>query len=104
MASRVERLARNEALFREVNRSVENVHADWHAYAPSTEMRIVCECSRADCAEVIEVDAATYTAVRRDATRFLIVPGHEEPDVERVVESHRTHAVVEKTAGIEFVT
>jgi hypothetical protein len=41
-----------------------------------------------------------YDAVREDSRRFLIVPGHETPSVETVVESHGTYEVVEKMPGV----
>ncbi len=104
MESRVERLARNEAMFREVNERVESVHSDWSAFGPETPLRIVCECSHADCAEMVEIGANAYTAVREDPTRFIVLRGHDEPDVERVVQEQQGYAVVEKTAGLEFVT
>jgi hypothetical protein len=37
-----------------------------------------------------------YEALRKDGTRFAVVPGHEVPDIERVVERHQAYWVVEK--------
>jgi hypothetical protein len=37
-----------------------------------------------------------YEAVRADGTHFLLAPGHEEPDVERVIDRGDDHVVVEK--------
>jgi hypothetical protein len=37
-----------------------------------------------------------YERVREDATHFLLVPGHEQEQLERVVERGRGYAVVEK--------
>jgi len=34
--------------------------------------------------------------VRRDSGRFIVLPGHDEPDIEQVVETHRAYRVVEK--------
>jgi hypothetical protein len=34
--------------------------------------------------------------VRREANRFIVASGHEEPTVERVVDRARGYAVVEK--------
>jgi hypothetical protein len=36
--------------------------------------------------------------VRAYADRFLLVPGHEQPDIESAVSDHGAYAVVEKTA------
>ena len=37
-----------------------------------------------------------YEAVRAKATRFAVAPGHEIPDIERVVARHPSYFVVEK--------
>jgi len=58
--------------------------------------RIVCECSRRMCTELLDVAAADYDAVRAHPTRLLVVPGHELPDVQRVVSRTRSVAVVQE--------
>jgi hypothetical protein len=97
---REERLAQNETLFREVNERVEEVSAGLPG--GEDEQRVigfVCECSREDCAEQLELTHAQYEAVRRSPLRFLIVPGHEQTDLERVVERHADFLVVVKLGG-----
>ena len=37
-----------------------------------------------------------YERVRADATHFLLRPGHEDPTMERVIETHESYVVVEK--------
>jgi hypothetical protein len=37
-----------------------------------------------------------YEALRAEPTRFAVVPGHEVPDVERVVDRRPKYLVVEK--------
>jgi coenzyme F420-reducing hydrogenase alpha subunit len=37
-----------------------------------------------------------YEDVRADATRFIVAEGHEQPDIERVVEQNADHTVVQK--------
>ena len=58
--------------------------------------RIVCECSRRMCTELLDVAAADYEAVRAHPTRLLVVPGHELADVQRVVSRTRFVAVVQE--------
>jgi hypothetical protein len=43
--------------------------------------------------------ATAYEAIRRDPTRFAVKPGHEEPDVEDVVERLEAYFVVQKREG-----
>ena len=94
MDPRQERLARNEALFREVNervRAIATVHGrDSHVY------EFFCECSNADCTFQLQTTLAEYEAVREHGDRFLIAPQHSLPEIEVVVEKHPEWWVVEK--------
>ena len=58
--------------------------------------RIVCECSRRTCVELLDVTVADYEAVRAHPTRLLVVPGHELADVQRVVTRTSSFAVVQE--------
>ena len=92
-ASREQRLATNEVLFREVNERIEQAAEDASSAGP---MVFVCECGNAECAETIEVTLAEYEAARSQPTLFLVVPGHEIDDITRVLEQNERFAVVEK--------
>ncbi len=83
----------NEALFREVNERIREI-TTW-----DTGAEFLCECGDPDCAQPIVMTVDEYEAVRSRPTRFLIVAGHEVPDVERVVERTDRFAVVEKLPG-----
>jgi hypothetical protein len=37
-----------------------------------------------------------YEAIRAEPTCFVVVPGHERPEIERVVERHPAYLIVEK--------
>jgi hypothetical protein len=95
---RMRRIADNEALFRSVNERVEEIN---EAFATLTRrFEIVCECGDIRCTEQISVEFTAYEAVRSDSALFIIVPGHEIPDVEDAVEHHPTYTVVRKHPGI----
>ena len=87
-----ERAARNEALFREVNEQMRSL-SDRSSGDGSTGF--VCECSRADCVERLQVPVDVYEEVRAHPRRFLVAPGHDR-DFERVVERSAGYVVVEK--------
>ena len=87
-----EKIARNEALFREVNERI----AETAERFDSDEARFVCECADPSCAERVDVTLEAYEGVRDDGATFLLVPGHEDERVESVVEVEGDHAVVEK--------
>ena len=56
----------------------------------------VCECGSLGCATTLEMPVTEYERVRTDFERFVVVPGHEIPDIEDVVERARGFTVVAK--------
>jgi hypothetical protein len=97
MPSREERLAQNEARFREINESAQPRRES------QGEGRFVCECADRGCMQWIEVSTADYTAVRQNPRRFIVAPSHEVPDVESVVERKPGYFVIEKPAEVDHV-
>ena len=94
-----ERAARNEALFREVNEEVARLEQRLEGRAP----QFVCECATESCAERVAVPLATYERIRSHPRRFVLKPGHEQENLERVVETGGGYVVVEKTAAAGIV-
>jgi hypothetical protein len=92
--SRQERAARNESLFREVN---ERIGSTANKLSPMfTEF--MCECADDSCFEHVSLTSVEYSSVRRmGPIYFILKPGHEAPDIERVVggEADR-YEIVEK--------
>ncbi len=93
MGSREERVGKNEALFREVNERIREI-TTW-----DSGVEFLCECGDAECTQPIVMTVEEYETVRSHGTRFLVVAGHEAPDVERVVEETDRFAVIEKLPG-----
>jgi hypothetical protein len=90
---RRQRIEENEKLFREVNERVAQMHAGYHR-GPDPEW--VCECGDQTCFERVVVALDDYRTVRSNGNWFLILPGHEKSDVERVVRERQGYVVVEK--------
>jgi hypothetical protein len=88
-----ERAARNEEIFRSVNERIEE-GAEQHGV--SGLLPFHCECGHAACVETIEITPGRYEAIRRERYRFVVVPGHEEPGIERILETEPEFLVVEK--------
>jgi hypothetical protein len=88
-----ERAARNEEIFRGVNERIEE-GAEQHQVSSSLPFH--CECEATACLETIEIPPARYAAVVREPYHFVVIPGHEEPRIERVVETEADFLVVEK--------
>jgi hypothetical protein len=95
-----ERAARNEALFREVNEEVARLEFRLEG---DDEPQFVCECADETCVERVSVPLAAYEELRSHPRRFVLKPGHQHEDIERVVESTHGYVVVEKTAAAGVV-
>jgi hypothetical protein len=99
---RGDRIAANEARFREIN---ERLRADLRAAGVGLDDAIafVCECGHHDCHATVAMTVAEYEQVRANGRRFALLAGHAMPGVERVVERHDRYEVAEKIAGIDVV-
>jgi hypothetical protein len=87
------RVANNEALFRKVNEAIER--GQWPGEQDSpTAFR--CECASLDCNELVSLTPREYERVRAVARRFLVLPGHQLPEVETVIEQRSDYVIVEK--------
>ena len=86
-----DRIARNEAIFREVNERVANVV---DSEARMTDF--LCECGNLDCVEEISLTDAEYMKLRSNPATFAVVPGHAIEDVETDIEETDRFQIVEK--------
>jgi hypothetical protein len=102
MEPRLTRLAKNEALFREVNERISEISQELAPGAANPDLidGLICECSDPQCLERVgPLTIAEYERVRQDPRRFIIAPGHQAADVERVVDRQPTYWTVEKHEG-----
>lgn len=88
----IEKNARSQVLFRAVNEHI----AELSRMGAMDVSLFICECSSEACAEALEITAAEYERVRTDGARFVVLPGHQLRDVERVIEGSGRFLVVEK--------
>jgi hypothetical protein len=93
-----ERLAKNEAHFRKVNERLDEISAPW-----SKTTDYLCECSATSCIETIELTNDEYERVRARPTTFVLLPGHERRDLERVVHENERFTLVEKIVAVEEI-
>jgi hypothetical protein len=89
-------VAKNEALFRQVNERIEEVNEKLDSDGLSD---FLCECGDDDCTTPISLTLAEYEDVRSVSTHFAIALGHEVIDVEEVISTGARYSVVEKYAG-----
>jgi hypothetical protein len=97
MSESRERLARNQTLFREVNERIETTAGDNEVVA------FLCECGDAKCSSTIELRVKEYERVRSNSTWFVIKPGHDLPQIERVISQDDGYMVVEKLILEEYM-
>lgn len=90
-----QRIAHNEAVFREVNEAIRRGRWPGEQHAPSA---FCCECAQLGCSQMIELVASEYERIRASPHRFLVAPGHDLPQAETIIESHERYVVVEKRA------
>ena len=95
-----ERRATTEALFRDVNERIAETAERFDA--SGTEF--VCECSDPNCTHRVEASLAEYEQVRDESTTFLVVPGHEQGDIERVIADRGRFRIVEKVQDVVRAT
>jgi hypothetical protein len=88
-----QRAGHNEEVFRTVNERIEEGAKQHGVDRP---LPFHCECSAKRCVEKIELAPADYDRVAAHVARFVLIPGHEQPEVESVVERHPSYLVVEK--------
>ncbi|HZT91654.1 MAG TPA: hypothetical protein VFA05_06425 [Gaiellaceae bacterium] len=86
------KLARTESAFREVNEAIAQTAARFDA----EETDFVCECADPDCALRVTADLDEYDLIREDGRHFIVAPGHDEPEIERVIARRGDYDVVEK--------
>ena len=92
---RERRIAENESIFRDVNESVEDT-AERFLVDGQIAQEFLCECGDVSCFDRIRMTIDEYEVVRSNSRHFAIVPGHEIPEVEVVVEEHPGYSVIEK--------
>ena len=96
MSDREARIAKNEAIVREMNEGIEEAKA---SRTPEGDAPMMCECGNLDCELLITITVSEYEDVRQNARRFVVVKDHVIPDVERVVAETERFDVVEKVEG-----
>jgi hypothetical protein len=94
---RARKIGANEAMFREVNERIEDLAETFGLR--DRPLDLICECGDASCTQHITMRIGEYEALRKDPTLFTVYPGHEMPNVERVVEQRDAYDVIRKHEG-----
>jgi hypothetical protein len=81
-----------ENVFRAAN---ERLRSRMEALTYRGRRPVICECSSADCMEVLDLRPVEYQRVR-DCGYFVVARGHGDPAIERLVERADGYDVVDK--------
>ena len=94
---RFKRLAENELVLREANEEIEREAREEERAGGlrDPELEFFCACGRPDCDAKLLLTLSEYEAVS-EPDRFIVAPGHANPEIEQVVEEHDRYVVVEK--------
>jgi len=74
-----ERIAENQATFRDAN---ERIEATADQMSLAGRVPFICECSDATCMEIVRLNLDEYEDVRQYPRRFFTVPAHAEAAVQ----------------------
>ena len=90
-----ERIARNDAAFREANEDIEGAAL---AYGVDAAVPFVCECADPTCRAFVRLSIEQYEEVRSRPRQFLNVPGHQvaAKGAAEVVAEREGYVIVEK--------
>jgi hypothetical protein len=86
---RAERIVRTEVFFRAINEEI--AHLDGTATT-----RYLCECGNPACTEGIMLPPGALAQLHLSPRHFVVLAGHEIPDVETVVDRADGYAIVHK--------
>ena len=101
-AERELRAAQNQMMFRSVN---DRIMEAGEKVGDSTEgLDFSCECADDMCVEKIRLSPHQFLGIESEVNRFIVLRGHELPEVEDVIAERDGFLIVSKRgAGAEFV-
>ena len=94
---RERRLGLNESAFRVANERMDEWPERRTQGEPATYH---CECSELMCRERIDLRRGEYEHLRSNSRWFALVPGHEVPDVETVIDRHDDWYLIQKDSEV----
>ena len=101
------RLAENEVFFRGPNQQIVEGLLDLQKKAKAEgysdllvdedyPIQFYCECSDEKCRKRIELTSKQYSDLHQNSSQFMVLPGHNIPELERVMQSTDRYMIVEK--------
>jgi hypothetical protein len=91
---RERRAARNQLLFRAVNEQI--LHLTERFQAELLDLDLVCECADPSCIGTVRLELEEFSRIDREQNSFLVIRGHEDVQVEDVVDTRDGYVIVRK--------
>jgi hypothetical protein len=89
-------------MYRAVNREIERASEEV-GERPQDQLTVVCECGQDGCSQTVDLTLAEYDQAHEQRDRFVVAPGHEDEELERVVERNERYLVVDKFGEAERI-
>jgi hypothetical protein len=100
--ARHDRVARNEAMYRAVNRELQRASEEAGA-GPGDQLEVICECGEEGCSTTLALTITEYDEAHGQRDRFVVASGHEDPQIEHIVTRKGHYLVVDKFGEAETV-
>ena len=97
-----DQLVENQVVFRKSNKQVSETFAKFKSIGEQTgddldaNILFFCECSDEKCKQRVEMKQSTYDQLHSNDNRFIILPGHNIPTIERIIQKGNAYLIVEK--------
>jgi hypothetical protein len=89
-----ERVAKNDAMFRDANKQIAAVAAQQEITEPA--LPFLCECADVGCTEIVKLRLAEYRELRSNPRWFVNTPAHQEGSQSALVARRDGYVIVEK--------
>jgi hypothetical protein len=80
------------SLYRAVNERILDVSTTWAA--GSEPVGFLCECGDENCYGVLNLTIRDFEAIRSAPNQFLVLRGHQTPDVDNVLAQNNGYLVI----------
>jgi hypothetical protein len=91
-----ERKALNEGKFRDANEQLERGAVELIGVSDGQFVPFLCECPQMECTQVVLLTLEEYEQVRSGPRQGLAALGHEDPEVEEVIDRNDRFVTTEK--------
>jgi hypothetical protein len=100
-----QRRVKNEQLFYDMNKRIQETAKELVMQSKTEKedltLKFACECSDASCIQKIELDVAAFEKIHNIDDQYVVIPTHEQLDIENIIKTFPDYSVVKKFYKIE---